>query len=153
MSSRPKLTMARVGSDPVEYEQQHVHNVYNAIAPHFSATRYKPWPIIEQFLSSLPPGSIGLDSGTGNGKYLPLPLDRPTDIITIGLDRSFELLRIAQRAGNTQRDVLLGDALQNCWRPASFVQQAACMHVLLSQSLLDTGLRVIDRHHSPPFDL
>ncbi|ORY46743.1 hypothetical protein BCR33DRAFT_637631, partial [Rhizoclosmatium globosum] len=44
--------------------------VYEAIAPHFSATRYKPWPVVETFLKSLPPGSIGADVGCGNGKYL-----------------------------------------------------------------------------------
>lgn len=106
--------------DPGGYEQEHVHSVYKTIASHFSSTRYKPWPIIEQFISSLPTGSIGLDSGTGNGKYLPLPNGRPNDICTIGLDRSLELLQIAKDAGNQSREVLLGDALQCCWRPGIF---------------------------------
>ncbi|KAJ3084968.1 3-hydroxymethyl-3-methylglutaryl-CoA lyase [Quaeritorhiza haematococci] len=34
----------------VELEQRYVHDVYEAIAPHFSATRYKPWPVVEDFL-------------------------------------------------------------------------------------------------------
>jgi len=109
-----------VGGSPEEYEQEHVHNVYKAIASHFSSTRYKPWPIIEQFISSLPTGSIGLDSGTGNGKYLPLPAHRSTDVFTIGLDRSLELLSIAQFAGNQRREVFLGDALQSCWKTGIF---------------------------------
>ena len=51
-------------------EKEHVYDVYEKIAPHFSNTRYKPWPRVEQFLNSLPQGSIVLDVGCGNGKYL-----------------------------------------------------------------------------------
>ena len=29
-----------------EMEKQHVYEVYDKIAPHFSNTRYKPWPKI-----------------------------------------------------------------------------------------------------------
>ncbi|KAI0797936.1 S-adenosyl-L-methionine-dependent methyltransferase [Abortiporus biennis] len=107
-------------SDPQTYEDQHVHSVYDQIAPHFSSTRYKPWPIIAQFLSSIPTGWIGLDSGTGNGKYLPLPLDRPGSIWTIGLDRSRNLLSIAQNAGGVAREVIWGDVLDNPWRHGVF---------------------------------
>jgi len=83
----------------------------------------QPWPIIANFLSSLSTGWVGLDSGTGNGKYLPLPLDRPGDIWTIGLDRSKNLLQIARRAGvNTAvREVLVGDVLDIPWRLGVFV--------------------------------
>lgn len=92
----------------------------------------KPWPIIAQFLSTLPTGSIGLDSGTGNGKYLPLPYDRPPGSIwTIGLDRSRNLLEIAQSAGTDQindpqarkgkREVVWGDVVDNGWRMGAFV--------------------------------
>jgi len=109
--------------DPGGYEQEHVHSVYQQIASHFSSTRYKPWPVVEQFLSSLPVGSIGLDSGTGNGKYLPLPITRPSNIVSIGLDRSRELLQIAQTAAHRHHEVLQGDALQSCWRPGIFVPQ------------------------------
>ena len=31
-------------------EEQHVQQVYEQIAPHFSSTRYKPWPVVQQFL-------------------------------------------------------------------------------------------------------
>lgn len=30
-----------VPEDPQSYEQDHVHTVYDEIAPHFSSTRYK----------------------------------------------------------------------------------------------------------------
>ncbi|KAI1805744.1 S-adenosyl-L-methionine-dependent methyltransferase [Daldinia bambusicola] len=74
------------------YEQQHVHSVYESIASHFSATRYKPWPFVASFLKSLPPGSVGLDVGCGNGKYF----DVNRDIVIIGSDRSANLARLAR---------------------------------------------------------
>ncbi|KAI1923014.1 tRNA methyltransferase, has a role in tRNA modification [Ophidiomyces ophidiicola] len=83
--------MADVSDNAATYEEEHVHRVYQEIAHHFSSTRYKPWPIVERFLSELPPGSLGLDVGCGNGKYLPVN----TDIFIIGSDRSEALVRIA----------------------------------------------------------
>ncbi|KAH7889455.1 hypothetical protein F5I97DRAFT_1801682 [Phlebopus sp. FC_14] len=119
------VTPTIVANDPQEYEDQHVHAVYDSIASHFSSTRYKPWPIIASFLSSLPTGWVGLDSGTGNGKYLPLPADRPGSTLTVGLDRSWNLLRIAKHAGSepgapVTREVILADVLDNAWRAGAF---------------------------------
>lgn len=76
---------------PQHYEDEHVHTVYEQIASHFSSTRYKPWPIVEDFLLSLTPGSIGLDIGCGNGKYLSI---NPS-VYIIGSDRSSNLVKIA----------------------------------------------------------
>ena len=76
---------------PESYEEQHVHQVYEQIASHFSSTRYKPWPIVESFLQSLTPGSIGLDIGCGNGKYLAVN----KDVFIIASDRSTNLVKIA----------------------------------------------------------
>ncbi|KAI0670314.1 S-adenosyl-L-methionine-dependent methyltransferase [Trametes maxima] len=106
--------------DPQTYEDTHVHAIYDQIAPHFSSTRYKPWPIIAAFLSSLPTGWVGVDLGTGNGKYLPLPSDRPGSVWTVGLDRSRNLLDIARRAGGAEREVILGDVLDGPWRAGAF---------------------------------
>ena len=72
-------------------------------------------------MSSLPTVWIGVDLGTGNGKYLPLPADRPGEVWTIGLDRSLNLLKIAKRAGDVDRDVVWGDVLDNPWRKGVFV--------------------------------
>lgn len=52
------------------FEQDHVHEVYNSIALDFSRTRHTCWPFIESFLNNLPFGSLVLDAGCGNGKYL-----------------------------------------------------------------------------------
>ncbi|KAH9856950.1 S-adenosyl-L-methionine-dependent methyltransferase [Lenzites betulinus] len=106
--------------DPQNYEDQHVHAVYDEIAPHFSSTRYKPWPIIATFLASLPTGWVGVDLGTGNGKYLPLPAERPGSVWTVGLDRSRNLLEIAKHAGGSEREVVWGDVLDGPWRTGAF---------------------------------
>ncbi|CAA0816676.1 S-adenosyl-L-methionine-dependent methyltransferases superfamily protein [Striga hermonthica] len=55
-----------------EIEKKYVHRVYDAIAPHFSSTRFAKWPKVQAFLNSLPSGSLVLDAGCGNGKYLGL---------------------------------------------------------------------------------
>ncbi|QDS76688.1 hypothetical protein FKW77_000410 [Venturia effusa] len=79
----------RDGGD--KYEEEHVHSVYQEIAPHFSSTRYKPWPLIERFLGHLSPGSVGLDVGCGNGKYLAVN----KNIFIVASDRSTNLVQIA----------------------------------------------------------
>ncbi|KAJ4328270.1 tRNA methyltransferase, has a role in tRNA modification [Fusarium piperis] len=77
---------------PETYEATHVHAVYEAIAPHFSATRHKPWPRVASFLQAQPPGSIGLDVGCGNGKYLRV---NPA-VHLLGSDRSPALVKLAR---------------------------------------------------------
>ena len=44
-------------------EQEHVHNVYDQTAHYFKDVRYRAWPKVRQFLSSLEPGSIVADIG------------------------------------------------------------------------------------------
>ncbi|KAK2624354.1 hypothetical protein QTJ16_006304 [Diplocarpon rosae] len=90
---------------PASYEEQHVHQVYEQIASHFSSTRYKPWPIVESFLRALPAGSIGLDVGCGNGKYLAVS----QDIFIVGSDRSANLVRIA--AQHAPHSAVVADSL------------------------------------------
>ncbi|KAH6919024.1 S-adenosyl-L-methionine-dependent methyltransferase [Coprinopsis sp. MPI-PUGE-AT-0042] len=106
--------------NPADFETKNVHAIYDAIASHFSSTRYKPWPIIAAFLNSIPTGWVGLDSGTGNGKYLPLPADRPGHIWTIGMDMSRNLLEFAKTAGGIAREVVQGNVIDNGWRGGAF---------------------------------
>ncbi|KAK2006448.1 hypothetical protein LZ32DRAFT_495787, partial [Colletotrichum eremochloae] len=90
---RGKEKAAAAGADdPDAYESRHVHTIYEAIAPHFSSTRYKPWPLVASFLLSLPPGSIGLDAGCGNGKYIGV---NPA-LYIIASDRSANLVSLAR---------------------------------------------------------
>lgn len=48
---------------PEELEKHHVRDVYDKIAPHFVGSRHKAWPRVEQFLLSLPAGSLIADVG------------------------------------------------------------------------------------------
>ena len=75
-----------------DMEKRHVYEVYEKIAPHFSNTRYKPWPKVAEFINSLPDGSICADVGCGNGKYLGVN----KNIQMIGTDRSFNLIAQAR---------------------------------------------------------
>ncbi|KHG17683.1 Alkylated DNA repair alkB [Gossypium arboreum] len=69
VSEDRKCSSISVKSTP-EIEKKYVHHVYDAIAPHFSSTRFAKWPKVAAFLESLPTGSLILDAGCGNGKYL-----------------------------------------------------------------------------------
>nr|OQO18848.1 hypothetical protein B0A51_15442 [Rachicladosporium sp. CCFEE 5018] len=99
---------------PNAYEEQHVHSVYEEIAPHFSSTRYKPWPIIESYLKDLPGGSIGLDVGCGNGKYLAVN----KEIFIVGSDRSSNLISIASQ--HRPHSAIVADILSLPHQPSNF---------------------------------
>lgn len=77
-------------------ENQMVHQVYEEIAGHFSETRHKPWPRVLQFLESLPAGSVLVDLGCGNGKYL----GAREGLFEIGSDFSQNLLQIVTERGH-----------------------------------------------------
>lgn len=76
-------------------EKRYVHQVYDAIAPHFSDTRFAKWPKVAEFLGSLPRGSLLLDAGCGNGKYLGLN----PDCVSVGCDMSAPLIGICSKLG------------------------------------------------------
>lgn len=46
-----------------QLERDHVHSVYERIAPFFNDSRYKAWPRVRQFLLEQEPGSIVADVG------------------------------------------------------------------------------------------
>lgn len=58
--------------------------MYDAIASHFSSTRFAIWPKVRAFLEGLAPGSVVADVGCGNGKYLAVR----HDLAVLGSDRS-----------------------------------------------------------------
>ncbi|XP_057830695.2 tRNA (carboxymethyluridine(34)-5-O)-methyltransferase isoform X2 [Cryptomeria japonica] len=90
-------------------EKKYVHNVYDAIAPHFSSTRFAKWPKVAKFLDSLTPGSIILDAGCGNGKYLGFN----PNCFFIGCDISSSLINIC---GSRGHEVLVADAINLPYR-------------------------------------
>ncbi|KAF8795472.1 putative tRNA methyltransferase 9B like protein [Argiope bruennichi] len=104
-------------------EKAYVHDVYDQIAPHFTDTRYRPWPRVKQFLLELEPGSLVADVGCGNGKYL----DINPDIWKIGADRC-AALTAAARAKNFE--VLTSDNLHMPFRDETFdaVLSVAVIH-------------------------
>ncbi|RYG47338.1 class I SAM-dependent methyltransferase, partial [archaeon] len=105
-----------------DVERLHVHALYDAIAPHFSATRHSPWPAVETFVKALPVGSVVLDIGCGNGKYMGL---NPGALV-IGMDRSEGLLRICADRGY---DTLQADAV-------SLPFTSGCADVVLNIAVL-----------------
>ncbi|SCU88955.1 LAMI_0D11914g1_1 [Lachancea mirantina] len=90
-----------------EKEEEYVHKVYNEIAAHFSQTRYKPWPIVTSFLQRQSVGSVGIDVGCGNGKYLGVN----KDVFIIGSDRSNGLIECAHTL-NVNHNVLVADGMR-----------------------------------------
>nr|XP_016460603.1 PREDICTED: alkylated DNA repair protein alkB homolog 8-like isoform X2 [Nicotiana tabacum] len=107
VSVRAKCS-SNVQSTP-EIEKKYVHGVYDAIAPHFSSTRFAKWPKVSAFLNSLSPGSLILDAGCGNGKYLGLN----PDCFFIGCDISAALINICADRGH---EVLVADAVNLPYR-------------------------------------
>lgn len=124
--------------DPSVYEETHVHSVYESIADHFSATRYSPWPLVARFLEAQPAGSIGLDVGCGNGKYLSGPSGNPDaapNLFMLGSDRSSGLAKLAHAKHAQHKlgaDVLLADSLALPFRDrcADFIICIAVVHHL-----------------------
>lgn len=106
------------------YESLHVHSVYEAIAPHFSLTRHKPWPRVATFLSGQAPGSIGIDVGCGNGKYLSV---NPA-VHLLGSDRSPALVDLA-RDRNARSELCVADGLALPYRAGTF-DFAICIAVI-----------------------
>lgn len=92
-----------------EIEKRYVHRVYDAIAPHFSATRFAKWPKVAAFLNSLTADSVVLDAGCGNGKYLGFN----PNCFFIGCDISPPLIDICAGRGH---EVLVADAVNLPYR-------------------------------------
>ncbi|KAH8155949.1 hypothetical protein CIB48_g12298 [Xylaria polymorpha] len=128
-----------VAQSPEAYEDEHVHSVYESIAGHFSSTRYKPWPFIASFLRErVAPGSVGLDVGCGNGKYL--GVREGGDVHIVGSDRSPSLVGIARGRGF---DVAVADGLALPFRRgcADFVLCIAVVHHMSTRDRRVDALR------------
>lgn len=77
-----------------QLESDYVRKTYDKIANKFSATRHKKWPKVDKFISNLKTGSLLLDVGCGNGKYL-----NYTHTMNIGCDMSRNLLLVCKERG------------------------------------------------------
>ncbi|XP_031273098.1 tRNA (carboxymethyluridine(34)-5-O)-methyltransferase [Pistacia vera] len=108
VSEDRRCSSSSVKSTP-ELEKKYVHHVYDAIAPHFSSTRFAKWPKVATFLNSLPSGSLVLDAGCGNGKYFGLN----PNCFFLGCDISPPLIKICADRGH---EVLVADAVNLPYR-------------------------------------
>ncbi|KAF6724939.1 putative tRNA methyltransferase 9-like protein [Oryzias melastigma] len=108
-----------------QLERDHVHSVYDKIAPYFNDNRYKAWPKVRQFLLDLPPGSIVADIGCGNGKYLHIN----KDVFKLGCDVCRPLVDFAWSQGH---EVQMCDGLHLPYRDGCFdaVLSIAVIHHL-----------------------
>ncbi|XP_029373954.1 putative tRNA methyltransferase 9B [Echeneis naucrates] len=116
-------------------ERDHVHSVYNKIAPYFNDSRYKAWPKVRQFLLDLQPGSIVADIGCGNGKYLHIN----KEVFKLGCDVCRPLVDFAWSQGH---EVQMCDGLHLPYRDGCFdaVLSIAVIHHL---STKDRRIRAI----------
>lgn len=121
-----------------QLERDHVHSVYDKIAPYFNDSRYKAWPKVQQFLLSLEPGSILADiggslhsngclcsistllkicllslAGCGNGKYFHIN----KEVFKLGCDVCRPLVDFASSQGH---EVQMCDCLHLPYRDGCF---------------------------------
>jgi tRNA (uracil-5-)-methyltransferase TRM9 len=98
--------------------------------------RLQPWPIVDAFLKSLPDGSIGLDVGCGNGKYLPVN----SNVFILGSDMSLSLAKIASR--HSPHESFVADNL-NLPHPAGMFDFAISIAVIHHLSTLERRIAAV----------
>ncbi|XP_030056237.1 probable tRNA methyltransferase 9B isoform X2 [Microcaecilia unicolor] len=118
-----------------ELERDHVHSVYEKIAPYFNDARYKAWPKVQEFLLAQEPGSLIADIGCGNGKYLHIN----SKAFKLGSDYCFPL---AESARNRGYEIMVCDSLCLPYRNECFdaVLSIAVIHHL---SMKERRIRAI----------
>ena len=73
-------------------EKRYVHSTYQIIYKHFDNSRAYLWKSVKEFLDIIPPNSIILEVGSGNGKNL----IRRKDCVNIAIDLCSEFCTITQ---------------------------------------------------------
>ncbi len=130
---------------PEKKEEIYVHEVYNKISAHFSQTRYKPWPFVQQFLNELPDNSLGVDVGCGNGKYLNVN----GQLYIVGSDYSKGLIQQAKmlHKGEENNDIMVVDGLQlpHPDRTFDFALSIAVIHHFSTKERRENAIKEILR--------
>jgi len=111
--NKDTLLIPNSSTEARNLESEHVHEVYEEIAEHFSGTRHSPWPRVKEFLCNLPNGSLIADIGCGNGKYLGVN----PKVVAIGSDRSLNLCSICKERGFP---IIQSDIMKVPFRERSF---------------------------------
>ncbi|MEE6472471.1 hypothetical protein FKM82_009619 [Ascaphus truei] len=94
-------------------ERDHVHSVYEKIAPYFNDKRYKAWPKVQKFILAQESGSLIADIGCGNGKYLHIN----SQAFKVGCDNCFPLAAAARNHGY---EIMACDGLSLPYRTGCF---------------------------------
>jgi alkylated DNA repair protein alkB family protein 8 len=138
-----KIDLDNTSTVPTDIEKKHVYDVYDKIAPHFSHTRYKPWPKVAEFLNNVDQYSLTADVGCGNGKYLNVSEKK---IYTVGTDRSVNLLSIC-RNKEIGNQVFAADSLKLPFRANVFdsVISIAVIHHFSNTSLRKQAINELTR--------
>ena len=125
---------------PEEMEREYVTQVYDEIAGHFAHTRNRPWPEVRKFVNELPPYSLVLDLGCGNGRNL----RACRHVIDMGTDYSLPLCKIALKR---KRPIFRSTALDIPIRDCTFdsVICIAVIHHFASKERRVQCLREISR--------
>eukprot|EP00908_Phaeocystis_cordata_P000173 Transcript_10181.p3 GENE.Transcript_10181~~Transcript_10181.p3 ORF type:complete len:303 (-),score=83.11 Transcript_10181:348-1256(-) len=142
---------AQPPSEMPEIEARHVKDVYDSIAREWHGTRYKSWPRVEEFVLSLPRGSLVADLGCGNGKMA--PACRQGGHFALGIDISIELVRICahEQAMEVARPTGISppSALHAHLHgsPSWQAQAADVMQVPYRSGVFDAALSIAVLHH------
>lgn len=127
-----------------EVERVHVADVYEGVADHFSSTRYKAWPFVDSWLKDLPAGSIGLDIGGGNGKYL----SSNGQVYILCSDQSYNLTKHAMEASRWKcADAMVADVMALPHPPGKFdfsLSIAVLHHLSTRDRRLAATKRILD---------
>ena len=119
-------------------ERCNVFDVYDEIALHWHHTRGKRkvhWHRVKEFLMSIPRGSLVADVGSGDGKYFGVN----DQIITIGCDRSLNLLNVSRDVAN---ETFCCDAVKLPLRDECF-DASICIAVMHHLGTIDRRIAVI----------
>ncbi|CAG5102193.1 Oidioi.mRNA.OKI2018_I69.chr1.g186.t1.cds [Oikopleura dioica] len=141
--NRISLTFRRCIDDEEEaariIEKNLVKDVYDHIADDFSASRYKMWPLVEEFVDQVPKDHFVVDLGCGNGKNLLKIKDRG-----LGLELSSNLAKIC---GSRNIEVAVGDCTRTQLRDeiCDVVISIAVLHHMSSVKRRVEALKEIGR--------
>lgn len=138
---RHVLRPGQIPSDAIrsgEMEQEHVVEVYDAIAKHWHHTRglrKVHWQRVKEFILALPNASFIADVGSGDGKYFNL---HPNSVV-IGCDRSEQLLAVSKESSH---ETFACDAVTLPLRSSTF-DAVLCIAVLHHLATVDRRVAAI----------
>jgi tRNA (uracil-5-)-methyltransferase TRM9 len=127
--------------------RQSAGEVYDEIAGHFDATRYKPWPETLEFLTGLPSGALVLDAGCGNGRNAVAAEELGHTVV--GFDVSGAMLQKTREKCGC--GLVQADARQVPFRDGAFdaALSIAVIHHLETESVRLDALREMGRVLKP----